>query len=93
MTATNTTETGKPKCRPHRWDVEKWLPLYKDANIEQPFMTCLECGRELRVIDTSPNMRSAIAHAIASRLYEGDKYDGVRDAVISYFNHQLNNGA
>ena len=73
------------KCRPHVWNVEKWLPLYKGADIGLPEITCTTCGRVLAVRDTTPNMRASITHGIASRLYEGDEYDEVQDAVLEYF--------
>ena len=78
------------RCNPHRWDVEKWLPIRQGADIETALMTCLNCGRELRAEDTSPNMRASIAHGIATRLYEGDEYEEVYRAVSEWFVHHLN---
>ena len=78
-----------PRCKPHRWDVEKWLPIIEDTDISIPKLTCLRCGRELHVIDTTSNSRAKIAHSIATRLYEGDEYSEVYDAVGKYFSHHL----
>ena len=46
---------------------------------------CLNCGRVLDVMDTSPNMRASIAHSVASKLYGGDEYDEVRASVVDFF--------
>ena len=70
------------KCRTHRWNVEKWLPIYKGADISVPEITCTICGRVLAVQDTSPNMRASITEGIARRLFEGDEYSEVFDSVM-----------
>ena len=77
------------KCRPHVWNVEKWLPIFKGADITVPEIECLNCGRVLHVRDTSPNMRASICEGIASRLFEGDEYEEVQDAVSQYFSFHI----
>ena len=68
-----------------------WLPLYAQADITLPEITCVNCGRVLAVVDTTPNMRSSITEGIAKRLYEGDEYEEVHDAVSKYFAYQIQN--
>ena len=78
------------KCRPHVWNVEPWLPLYAKARPEDhPAMECVNCGRVLAVVDTTPNMRTSIMRGIASRLFEGDEYTEVYEAVGEYFRFHL----
>ena len=83
--------TRPKKCSPHRWNVEDWLPLYKGTDITIPELTCRNCGRVLAVGDTTPNMRASIADGIASRLFKGDEYAEVHDAVTKYFTYQIQN--
>ena len=77
------------RCNPHRWDYERWLPLFQGADIDTQQMTCLNCGRELRAEDTSPNMRASIANGLASRVLGGDEYEEVHTAVMEWFDHHL----
>ena len=79
------------RCRPHVWNVEAWLPLYRSADIDAD-MECLNCGRVLSVKDTTPNMQLSITRSIASRLFDGDEYSEVYDAVSAYFRHHLGIG-
>ena len=73
-------------CRPHRWNVEDWLPLYGNKVEETaPEIRCLNCGRVLAVRDTTPNMRGSITEGIASRLFKGERYDEVAKSVREYF--------
>ena len=81
--------TTVARCKPHRWDVEKWAPIFKGADIETKHMTCLNCGRMLRPMDTSPNMRARIANSIASRMFDGDEFDEVYESVNKYFQHHI----
>ena len=83
--------TRPKKCSPHRWNVEKWLPIIRNSDITVPEMECLNCGRVLAVADTSPNMRASIAEGIAKRFCEGDEYAEVHDAVTKYFTYQIQN--
>ena len=71
-------EAGSMKCRPHRWNIEDWLPLYGKP-VEKCYSEfwCLDCGRVLTVRDTTSNMQSSIAQGIASRLFKGERYSGV----------------
>ena len=88
----NMKEAGmiEGRCGPHRWNYEAWLPILQGSKpAEYDAIECLNCGRILAVVDTSPNMRASIAHAIASRVYGGDEYDEVRDSVMDYFNQWL----
>ena len=81
------------KCRPHIWNYEDWLPIVEGSKPEaNEAMTCLRCGRILAVMDTSQNMRSAIAHSLASRIYDGDEYSEVYDSVMDYFGRWLIGG-
>ena len=74
------------KCRPHSWNYEKWLPIVQGSLPEaHEAMTCKRCGRVLAVKDTSQVMRGAIAHSLASRIYDGDEYSEVYDSVVEYF--------
>ena len=77
------------KCTPHRWDYENWLPIIQGSNIDLEPLRCMNCGRELYSKQTSLNMRASIAHGIASRLYGGDEYNEVYQAVGDYFMHHL----
>ena len=76
------------KCRPHRWNIEAWLPIIKGSDIEAP-LECLLCGRVLAIAETTPNMRASMAHAIATRFLEGEEYSETHEAVFLYFNHHL----
>ena len=76
-------------CSPHRWNVEQALPIYKDHDQTLTGLTCQHCGRYLDVMDTSPNMRASIAQGIASRLYEGDEYSEVHEAVMAFWSAAL----
>ena len=77
------------RCNPHDWDVKKWLPIY-GGDITTPHMTCLSCGRVLRVIeDITPNMQASLTVSLASRLEDGDEYVEVRNSVTEYFNYHL----
>ena len=77
-------------CRPHRWNIEDWLPLNPHAKPEDhPSMQCLRCGRTLAVTDTTSDMRASIASGIATRLFMGDEYSEVYDAVQDYFLHHI----
>ena len=77
-------------CNPHRWDCENWLPLFQGTDPDAyPAMTCLSCDRKLAIMDTTPNMRASIAHAIASRLFDGDEHSEVYDAMQDYFSRHL----
>ena len=71
-----------PKCRPHTWNIEDWLPLYASAK-KPPHseIKCTVCGRVLALRDMSPNIKASIANGIARHLYEGDEYDEVYDAA------------
>ena len=78
-------------CRPHRWNYEAWLPVMKSAKPdEHDGLTCLNCGRVLAVIDTSPNMRRNIARAIAEGVFDGDEYEEIFRSVIDFFTDTLN---
>ena len=81
------------KCRPHRWNIEDWLPLLKANRVEEtyPEIWCLNlnCGRVLAVRDTTPSMRASIADGIAKRFCEGDEYDEVYESVNEYFAYHL----
>ena len=79
------------KCRPHRWNIEDWLPLYKSNSVEKsyPEIWCVDCGRVLAVRDTTPNMRASISDGIAKRLYDGDEYSEVYNSVNEYFEFHL----
>lgn len=80
------------RCRPHRWNVEDWLPLWREVGAtpdDHDSIRCVNCGRVLRVEETSANQRSSIAGAIASRLFCGDEYSEVYDAVMEFFRGAL----
>ena len=78
------------QCRPHRWNVEDWLPLYRNSRPDDhDSIRCLNCGRELHILDTSPNMRASIAEGIARRLHEGDEYDEVLESVHDWMRSAL----
>ena len=79
------------KCRPHRWNIEDWLPLFKGNRVEDsdPEIWCLDCGRVLAVRDTTLNMRASIANGIAKRFLGGDEYDEVYESVNEYFEFHL----
>ena len=80
------------KCRPHRWNIEDWLPLCGNPVEESyPEIWCLNlnCGRVLAVQDTSLDMRASIADGIAKRFCEGDEYDEVYNSVNEYFEFHL----
>ena len=85
--------TGAKKCSPHIWNIDDWLPLYRSNRVEEspPEITCVDCGRVLAVVDTSPNMRSSIAVGIASRLFDGVEYDRVLASVNEYFEYHREN--
>ena len=62
-------------CRPHRWNVEDWLPLYGNKVEETaPEIRCLNCGRVLAVRDTTPNMRGSIT--------EGNRQPSIQGRTI-----------
>ena len=75
------------QCRPHEWDLDELLAPTHEGTSDT--LTCVRSGRRLAVVDTSLNMRASIAHGIASRLYEGDEYDEVRQRICDYFEHHL----
>ena len=67
-----------PKCRPHRWNIEDWLPDM--AGTKKPphhSIKCTVCDRVLALKDMTPNMKASIANGIAAHLYEGDEFDEV----------------
>lgn len=66
------------KCRVHRWNVEEWLPLYGHRPVTRTEIVCVQCGRILKVENTSPGQRSRIADGIARRLYDGDEHSEVQ---------------
>ena len=73
-------------CKPHRWNYGERLPIIRGSHPEKhDAIKCLNCGRVLDVMDTSPNMRASIAHSVASKLYGGDEYDEVRASVVDFF--------
>lgn len=77
-------------CRPHRWDIEHWLPILSESRPEEyDAITCLNCGRVLAIKDTSPNMRSSIADSIAKKFLDGDEYAEVCESVMEFFNSAL----
>ena len=82
-----TTKNGSVlmKCMPHRWEVEKWLPIIKDSDPNINELTCLNCGRVLRAADTSFDMQVNMARSIARSLYSGDEYDEVFASVMTWF--------
>ena len=83
-------EARNMKCRPHRWNIEDWLPLYgKPVEKSYPEIWCLDCGRVLAVRDMTLNMRASIANGIAKRVFDGDEYDEVYESVNEYFTYHL----
>lgn len=76
-------------CRPHRWNYEAWLPLIRGSNPEQhDSIRCLNCGRVLKVVDMSMNMKAAIANSLAARLFYGDEYSEVYDSVFDFLHRR-----
>ena len=74
------------KCKPHIWDYENWLPLMKGSEpTNYPAMTCRNCGRIYPVAGIPRYRRDSIAHSIARRIFSGDEYAEVFDAVQDYF--------
>ena len=54
-------EAGSMKCRPHRWNIEDWLPLYgKPVEKSYSEFWCLDCGRVLAVRGHDP--KHAVEH-------------------------------
>ena len=48
------------KCRPHRWNVEDWLPGYNDSQpLEHDRIHCVTCGRALSVVGLRPEIGPA----------------------------------
>ena len=56
-------------CKPHRWDVQQWLPLLAgEAAMERDYIECLDCGRQMHRTRISGNAWASIIGSIAERM-------------------------
>ena len=73
-------------CNPHEWNYADWLPIIRGSDPEaHDSIRCVDCGRELAVVDMTRNMQISIAGALADRLYGGDEKTEIFTSVMDFF--------